>query len=155
MVAAVEQWRLRDHAAEWAEWERCLAVIETAAFEAVATHGDESVTMTSSRFMPGKSNVTPMLDLRWQPKQGSKIIPPDELIERLSAGFPRIEVVPLTAGGDDTSTVRYPDGSAKSKCTTVGVRVNPYMMQVGEEIIVAEKLRVLLSKVEEKACARM
>ena len=37
LVAAVEQWVLvRDHAAEWAEWERRLDVIESAVLEAVA-----------------------------------------------------------------------------------------------------------------------
>lgn len=104
MVAAVEQWRLRDHVAEWAEWQRCLRLIETAALEAVATHGGHGGdVMTSSTSVPGsgKSNVAPMLDLFWEGThnaEGGQLLPdPEQLIQQLSSGFPRIEVVPLTA----------------------------------------------------------
>ena len=57
LLAAVEQWVVRDHEAEWREWERRLQVIadETARFD----------TVTTSISQPGRSNVTPHMSIRW------------------------------------------------------------------------------------------
>ena len=45
LVAAVEQWVLvRDHAAEWAEWERRLTVVEEAFHEALSDLPEGSAT---------------------------------------------------------------------------------------------------------------
>jgi L-seryl-tRNA(Ser) seleniumtransferase len=57
LLAAVEQWIVRDHEAEWREWERRLAVIADAAnaFDTVET----------SIRQPGRSNVAPHMSITW------------------------------------------------------------------------------------------
>ena len=72
LVAAVEQWRVRDHAAEWAEWERRIVVVEAAAIAA-----GPPGRVHSSRYVPGKSNVAPMVDIRWA--AGGGLCSPDEV----------------------------------------------------------------------------
>ena len=99
---------MRDHEAEWREWERRLAIV-TAVVEQypfVETQINQS----------GRSNVTPILAIRWD--RGQLAISGVELARQLAAGDPRIKVF---AGEDSFS-------------------VNPYMMEAGEEQIVAERL---------------
>ena len=82
LLAAVEQWVVRDHQSEWQEWERRLAHI------ADAVAGFDSV--RTSTQLPGRSNVTPTLSIHWDTVQIG-IAPPD-VRDQLSAGEPRIEV---------------------------------------------------------------
>ncbi len=91
LLAAVEQWVARDHQAEWAEWERRLAVI--------AAVGADVPTMAASVSQPGRSNVAPHLTLRWQAEAAG--IGATQVRHELSAGEPRIEV----SGGDDGITI--------------------------------------------------
>ena len=113
LLAAVEQWVLRDHDAEWATWERWLQVIA----DAVA----DLPSVTTQVRLPGRSNVAPILEIHWD--CASLPIAADEAQQQLSDGDPRIELFTHDAG----------------------VEVMPYMMQPGEAVIVARRLREVLA----------
>lgn len=94
LLAAVEQWVVRDHKAEWKEWERRLDVIAQAAtaFDSVETQVRQ----------PGRSNVTPTLSVSWD---AAKLgLDGEQLRQALSDGEPRIE---LSGGGDGFSVNPY------------------------------------------------
>lgn len=102
MLAAAEQWIVRDHDAEWTEWERRVQVMT----DAVAPF--DSIT-TSTR-TPQPSNVAPHLSISWD--AGVRGITAAETKSQLSAGEPRIEV----SGGGDSITINpymMEDGEAE------------------------------------------
>lgn len=68
---------------------------------------------------PGRSNVAPVLHIKWD--TSTIDIEPDGVIQKLSEGEPRIEV----GGGD-------------------GISIMPYMMEPGEDSVVAAQLRDIL-----------
>jgi L-seryl-tRNA(Ser) seleniumtransferase len=82
IMAAVEQWVLRDHQAEWKEWERRLQV--------VADTVEKYPSVQTSVRQPGRSNVAPVLSIEWEVQ--SLGISGTEVARQLSAGEPRIEV---------------------------------------------------------------
>ena len=88
LLAAVEQWVLRDHDAEWKEWERRLEVI------ANAVTRFESVTTTIKQ--PGRSNVAPVLSIDW--REEFMGISSEEVCRQLSQDQPRIETSAHTTG---------------------------------------------------------
>lgn len=112
LLAAVEQWVVRDHEAEWKEWERRLQVITD------AVSGFPSV-WTSIR-QPGRSNVAPILVIGWD--REAVQVGPEEVREQLYAGEPRIDLFTHEEG----------------------VEIMPYMMEEGEEIPVARRLKEVL-----------
>jgi len=73
---------VRDHQAEWAEWERRLSVITEAmsAFD----------TVEASTRQPGRSNVAPHLSISWDAERLG--VSGAQLREQLEAGEPRIEM---------------------------------------------------------------
>ncbi len=113
LLAAVEQWVLRDHDAEWAEWARWLQAIG----DAVA----DLPSVTTRVRAPGRSNVAPILEIHWD--RASLPIAPAEVQRQLSDGDPRIELF----------THEH------------GVEVMPYMMEPGEDAIVARRLHKMLA----------
>jgi L-seryl-tRNA(Ser) seleniumtransferase len=112
LLAAVEQWVKRDHAAEWKQWEGYLRTIT----EAVSS----LPSIRTSIRQPGRSNVAPVLDIQWD--QTRIALTPGDVERQLSAGNPRIE---LSSGAH-------------------GVSIMPYMMEPGEDAIVAQRLRAVL-----------
>ena len=86
LLAAIEQWTIRDHEAEWKQWEGWLQIIADAATQF------ESAT-TSVR-QPGRSNVAPVLSVEWSVEVLG--ISGEEVSRQLSQGEPRIE-----AGGHE------------------------------------------------------
>ena len=118
-----------------------------------------------SRWSPGKSNVVPQLDLRWEAEEAVGLRSPDEVLQTLSAGSPRIEVVPLGPACDNdpadgaavlrrrggvVSTADYhwgvtPSWDGSGPGEACGLRVNPSLMQEGEEGVVAAKLSAALT----------
>lgn len=72
---------------------------------------------------PGRSNVAPILEIHWE----SKTLPitPEEAAQQLSNGDPRIEVFTHENG----------------------IEIMPYMMQNGEDVIVAKRLKEILKKI--------
>lgn len=115
LLAAVEQWVIRDHEAEWKEWERRLKVISD------AISGIPSVTTKVEQ--PGRSNVAPVLEIRWDPE--TVRLSPGEAQAQLSEGDPRIE---MPTNKDQLS-------------------VMPYMMEADEEVVVAGRLKEVLEGV--------
>src|SRR5262249_36564019 len=113
LLAAVEQWVRRDHAAEWGEWERRLQVIG----DAVTRF--PSVTTTIRQ--PGRSNVAPVLQITWDTEALG--ITGLEVKRQLAAGDPRIEVF----------------------ASAEGFSVMPYMMEEGEDAIVARRCTEILA----------
>jgi uncharacterized pyridoxal phosphate-dependent enzyme len=80
LLTAVENWVVRDHDAEWKEWERRLGVITD------ALSGVESLETAINT--PGPSNIAPHLTLRWDAdKAGISVA---EARTKLNDGEPRI-----------------------------------------------------------------
>jgi hypothetical protein len=123
MLAAVEMWVKRDHAAEWAQWESWLNVIGT---RVTSVSG-----VTTEILQPEDlSNHAPQLRIKWD---GAALgITGKEVEERLLNGRPRIVV-----GG---SSGTRPDGMASS------LTIMPYMMQPDDHKIAAQAIHALLSK---------
>ena len=69
---------------------------------------------------PGRSNVVPILEVHWD--QTVLPIAPEEVQQQLSDGDPRIEMFTHDNG----------------------VEVMPYMMEQGEDVVVARRLREVL-----------
>ncbi len=82
MLAAVERWVERDHAAEWKAWEVRLQQVADAV-------GNYPSVQTALR-QPGRSNVAPVLAIEWDPQVLG--ITGNEVAGLLSNGTPRIEV---------------------------------------------------------------
>jgi L-seryl-tRNA(Ser) seleniumtransferase len=78
--------------------------------------------VTTQIRQPGRSNVAPILEIQWE----SKALPitPDEVQQQLSDGDPRIELFTHENG----------------------VEIMSYMMQDGEDVIVAKRLKEILSQ---------
>ncbi|NKB69856.1 MAG: aminotransferase class V-fold PLP-dependent enzyme [Candidatus Latescibacteria bacterium] len=91
LLAAVEQWMVRDHQAEWREWERRLEVI--------AQTVEAFPSVTTSIRQPGRSNVAPHMTISWDPDQLG--IDGATVSQQLAAGQPRIEM----RGGNDSLSI--------------------------------------------------
>jgi len=116
LLTAVEMWlKHRDHKAEWRMWESWLQTIST---ELAKIPGVQARVV-----QPGRSNVAPALSIQLE---ASRIkLTPEEVKRRLNEGTPRIWV-PLADHG-------------------TGLSIMPYMMEPGEDKIVARRLSEVLS----------
>ena len=114
-MAAVEQWGLRDHQAEWTEWERRLSVVSAVV--------EKFPSVQTQIHQPGRSNVAPTLGINWD--QSKLVIGGADVAAQLAEGEPRIEVF-----------------SSEN-----GFSVNPYMMEVDEEQILADRINEIMSAV--------
>lgn len=123
LLAAVRQWYKRDHDAEQQEWLSWLKHIEARV--------KDLPSVTAEYLQPEDlSNKAPRLRIHWDATQLK--ITGTELVARLDAGSPRILV-------DSGSGVR-PTKMASS------VTIMPYMMDPGEERIVADAIYEGLTK---------
>lgn len=116
MLAAVEMWPKRDHAAEWKQWEARLAHI---AAQAEKVPG---ITAKITQPSPDLSNRSPRLTLSWDAARLAVTGP--DLAKALLDGEPRIVVAGSTASS---------------------VSFIPYQMMPGEEKLVAARVAALLS----------
>lgn len=114
MLVALEQFLNRDHKAEWAEWERRIAVISKAV---AAVPGIKAET-----FVPPIANHVPHLRLQW---------------DFAKAGVTPVEVAKAMRGGDPSIELN-PDTNAEQ--LVVGV----WMLQPGEAELVAKRLRAVM-----------
>lgn len=128
MLAAVEMWTKRDHAAEWREWESWLDQISSQAMKVPG--------VTKSIHQPEDlSNHAPVLQLSWD---AAKLgVTGSEVEELLANGTPRI----LVAGSSGTRRELAAGGSARPS----SIRIMPYMMQAGDYKIAAEAIHKILS----------
>ena len=116
MWAAVERFVRLDHAAELREWERRISVIESA-LQGIPTLATERIT-------PEIANHVPHLLLRWDEKRVRLTAP--QLKKQLSEGDPSIATARVHGTGDE------------------GFLISVFMLQPGEEQIVAARVRQAL-----------
>ena len=119
MLAAVEAWVRRDHEAEWQEWLGILDRISGSVGEidTVACRVDDPA---------GMSNRAPALTISWDP--GALNITGEEVAEGFARKRPRIAV-----------------GAADSG-ERAGIRINPSQMQPGDEAVVIDRIRRILTE---------
>jgi L-seryl-tRNA(Ser) seleniumtransferase len=123
MLAGVEMWYQRDHAAEWKEWEGWLATIADKA-------GKIQGVTTEVKKPSGLSNNTPQLRICWD---GARMgISGEEVFNLLLNQNPRINLALFT-------------GTRREDLEKSSVSVLPWMMQSGEDKIVAARLYEVLS----------
>lgn len=129
MLAAVEDWTKRDHAAEWKRWLLWLDTIE----KKVSTIDGVQTNLTEPA---GLSNKSPVLNVIWDPAKFH--LTSFEAAEELGRTKPRIAI-----GNKDEA-----DGMASVNITTG-------QMQPGEEKIVADRIYSMLTKKREPKPAAM
>lgn len=123
MLAAVELWYRRDHAAEWNTWESWLGQ--------VADRVEKVVGVTTEVLQPrGLSNYAPRLEVRWD---GDRLgISGQDVYDLLLEGTPRI-------------ILARSRGSFQEKMDKSAVEIMPYMMHPGDATTVAQHLYDVLS----------
>jgi D-glucosaminate-6-phosphate ammonia-lyase len=126
MLAAVEAWVKRDHDAEWKTW---LSWLDTIAKRVSTIDGVK----TAVREPNGLSNRSPALMISWDPAKLN--ITDEEVAEDLARNKPRIA---LGAGGGR--------GRRDSEAGASTISITPWMMQPGDDKIVAERIYSVLSK---------
>jgi hypothetical protein len=120
MLMAVEMWVKRDHEGEWARWSGWL--------DTIAQRVKDIDGIQTSVVQPeGLSNKTPSLRVLW--KRESLGTSGEAVARALLDGEPRIALFP--AHGDDPALT--------------GVSITPYMLVPGDEKIIADRLRQVLS----------
>jgi L-seryl-tRNA(Ser) seleniumtransferase len=118
LLAAVERFMRLDHKAEWREWERRIGVIE-AALKGIPT-------LQCERVVPPIANHVPHLVLSWDEKRVKTTR--ERLTRELAKGDPPILLGRVSGTGDK------------------GVLVSVFVLQQGEERVVADRLRAILEK---------
>ena len=126
MLAAVEAWVKRDHDAEWKTWLSWLDNIS----KRVSTIASVK---TSVREPTGLSNKSPSLTITWDPARLH--ITGEEVAEELARTKPRIAL-----GGGGGRGQRAPTPG------TTSISVTAWMMQPGDDKIVAERIYRVLSR---------
>jgi L-seryl-tRNA(Ser) seleniumtransferase len=118
LLAAVERYVRLDHKAEWREWQRRIGVIEQAL--------KDVPTLKCERIVPPIANRVPHLLLTWDEKR--VCLTRARLTRELARGDPPVLIGRVSGTGDK------------------GVLISVFVLQEGEERIVAERLRGLLTK---------
>lgn len=118
MFAAVERFLRLDHEAEWREWERRIAVI--------ADTIKDIPTVSTKTLIPPIANQVPHLLIQWDEERLR--VSRDQLKQRLASGDPPIATARVHGTGDD------------------GFLISVFMLQPGEEKIVAQRIRHLLRR---------
>jgi L-seryl-tRNA(Ser) seleniumtransferase len=114
MMVAIETFMKKDHASEWKEWERRVALIGDSAKSIAGVKAEQ--------YVPPIANHVPHLRLTWD---SSKVkLSYKEVAVKLREGDPSIEVVP---------------GNNKDS-----LEIGVWMLQPGEDKIIARRLREVL-----------
>jgi hypothetical protein len=130
MVAAVEAWVKRDHKAEWSRW---MGYLDTIAKRVTQVEGVK----TAVREPRGLSNRTPTLQIFWDPAKLH--VTGEELAETVARTKPRIA---LGAGGG----LPRKGGPESAPEGMTSLDIAAWMMQPGNDKVVAERLYQLLSE---------
>lgn len=123
MVAAVEAWVKRDHKNEWTTW---LSWLDNISKRVSTIEGVK----TTLREPTELSNRSPSLLISWDPARLN--VTGEEIAEELSKTKPRIA---LSAGG-----------GGQAAPGTTSIAVTAWMMQPGDDTIVAERIQSVLSR---------
>jgi seryl-tRNA(Sec) selenium transferase len=126
MLAAVEAWVKRDHDADWKKWLSWLDNIS----KRVSTIAGVK---TSVKEPAGLSNKSPSLIITWDP--ANLLITGEEVAEELARTKPRIAL-----GSERGERGSEPEPGTSS------ISVTAWMMQPGEDKIVAERIYGVLSR---------
>ena len=119
MLAAVETWKARDHAAEWKTW---LSYLSTIAQRVKTIDG-----VTTSVFEPTDlSNHSPVLNIIWDPARLN--LTGEDLAEVVARSKPRIALGSETENGKTS------------------IQITSGQMQPGNDAVVAERLYAILSE---------
>ncbi|HEY7310236.1 MAG TPA: aminotransferase class V-fold PLP-dependent enzyme [Gemmataceae bacterium] len=117
LLAAVERYVRLDHQAEWREWERRIAVLEQALRDIPA--------LRCERVVPPIANHVPHLILSWDEKRVK--MTRQRLTRELAKGDPPVLIGRVSGTGDK------------------GVLLSVFMLQEGEERVLADRLHALLA----------
>lgn len=165
LVAAVEQWVLvRDHAAEWAEWERRLDVIESAVMAAVADLPAGTVssrrtvqsevnsmhihTLSKETALRGASGEGALAGHGRGPPNKSNVAPLLTVEWEGGANLPRVVPTPpemVAACTEGTPRIEIVPLAPGVEGGPGGIRICPSMMQPGDEEKVAKRLAAILA----------
>jgi D-glucosaminate-6-phosphate ammonia-lyase len=127
MLAAVEAWVKRDHEAEWKKW---LSYLDTIAKRVSQVEGINAAVREPS----GLSNKSPALVISWDPTKLH--VTGEEVAEEVARTKPRIA---LGAGG-------LRRGGAVPKSASTSIDITAWMMQPGDDKVIAERLFEVLSR---------
>lgn len=127
MLAAVETWVKRDHAAEWKTW---VGWLDTISKRVAAIDGVK----TAVREPNDLSNKSPSLAITWD--VAALNVMGDDVAEELATTKPRIAV---GAGGGGGRAAQAAPG-------TTGITITAWQMQPGDDKIVAERVYAVLSR---------
>ena len=120
LLAAVELYLAKDHDAERAEWHAMLDRISA---------GLEGLDTVVTELVPNNDfSHSPRLSVQWDEKKLGLSL--DEMIEELRAGRPSIEA-------SDMRSFHPP---------WKGIGIFPYLLQEGEEMLIAERVRAILTE---------
>jgi L-seryl-tRNA(Ser) seleniumtransferase len=119
MYAALKRYAVLDHDAEWRMWERRLETVERAVRTVPGVN--------TSRFVPEIANHVPHLNVQWD--EATFALTKQDCAEELENGDPSI--VCLVA--EDRP----------------GISISPWMLMPGEEAVVAQRLKEILSAASE------
>jgi seryl-tRNA(Sec) selenium transferase len=129
MVAAVEAWVKRDHKAEWNKW---LSYLETISRKVTQVEGVSATVREPS----GLSNRSPALVISWDPNKLH--LTGEELAEIVARTKPRIAL-----GAGSFGRVRQSEADSGG---LTAINITAWMMQPGDDRIVADRLHELLSQ---------
>jgi D-glucosaminate-6-phosphate ammonia-lyase len=118
LLAAVQRFVTLDHDAEWREWERRCAAIEAAVADVP--------TLQCERIVPPIANHVPHLQLTWDEKRLK--LTRTRLTRALMESDPPIQIGRVSGTGDR------------------GVLISVLTLQPGEERVVADRLRAILTQ---------
>ena len=119
MLAAVETWTKRNHAAEWKTW---LSYLDHIAKKVTSIEG-----VTTKVFEPTElSNRSPVLNIYWDPAKLN--ITGEEVAEELGRNKPRVAI------------------GSRTKYGETSVNVTTGQMQPGQEKVVANRIHEVLSR---------
>lgn len=137
MLAAVEAWVTRDHAAEWKTWLSWLGRIgaRVSAIDGITTAIREPTEL---------SNKSPSLIIMWDSTRFH--VTGEEVAEELARTKPRIAL----GGG-----IGRPRDNEQRPAGATGLTVTAWQMQPGQDKIVAERLHSVLSRTREPRPAEL
>jgi seryl-tRNA(Sec) selenium transferase len=127
MLAAIEAWVKRDHAAEWKTW---LGWLDTISKRVAAIDGVKMVVREPTDL----SNKSPSLAITWD--AAALNVTGDEVAEELATTKSRIAVGAGTGGGR----------AEQAAPGTTGITITAWQMQPGDDTTVAERVYAVLSR---------